>query len=473
MSDLIAASPGAQAPRAKADAKPLVAIGVAALLADVAVRAGVASVSGSLLVLVVASALVATGTVANRRAWPLLGAAAVVGSCLMLRSSPWLVLPDVIAAAGLLALAATYAKAGDPFDMTVGDGVVRGAVAGIDLVAGPAYALEAARPFVRLRAAAPVVRGAVLAGPVVAVLALLLGSADPVFASFFRLPTDVGELVLHAVLLSMGAWGMAGLFRSASTASVKDGRALDTRPILGRTEAMVLLGGLVVLFSVFAVSQVVAVTGGADHVLRTEGLTYAEYARSGFFQLIAVATITLGLIVAVRAVVHGGMGGGLLVVGEAAAVLTLAIVVVAVRRLHLYEAAFGLTMLRLMSTVVATWIGCVFAMLCVDLGTDRRRRWLLPASVGLGLVVLVGLHAVNPEAVVVRRNVEHFERTGRLDVDYLASLEDDADSAIADHLDIAPQLRVALCGAGPGEDRPWWSYNVSMAGARDARSRAC
>ena len=473
MSDVITATPSAGAPRRTVGAKPLVAVGIAAVVTDVAVRSGVAALSGTVLVLVVAAALVGTGLVANRRAWPLLGTAAVLGSCLTLRSSPWLVLPDVMVIAGLLALATTYAKEGDPLDMTVGDGVVRGAVAAIDLVAGPAYAAEAAKPFLRLRSAAPLLRGAILAGPVVAVLALLLGSADPVFASFFRLPTDVGELLLHAVLLTVGAWGMAGLFRSASTASVKSGRAIATRPILGRTEATVLLGGLVLLFSGFAVSQLVAITGGADHVLRTAGLTYAEYARSGFFQLLAVAGITLGLIVGVRAVVHGGMRGGLLVVAEAAAALTIAIVVVAVRRLHLYEAAFGLTMLRLMSTVAATWIGAVFAMLCVDLATNRPRRWLLPVSVALGLAALVGLHVANPEAVVVRRNVERFERTGRLDVDYLASLEDDADAAIAVHLDRAPQLRVALCGSGPAEGRPWWAYNASMADAREARDRAC
>ena len=55
-----------------------------------------------------------------------------------------------------------------------------------------------------------------------------------------------------------------------------------------------------VLFAAFVVLQLAALFGGDEHVLRTAGLTYAEYAREGFAQLMAVAALTLAMIALAR-----------------------------------------------------------------------------------------------------------------------------------------------------------------------------
>ena len=62
---------------------------------------------------------------------------------------------------------------------------------------------------------------------------------------------------------------------------------------LGRLEWALPLGALVVLFAGFVALQLTTLFGGERHVLETAGLTYAEYARSGFAQLLAVAALTL------------------------------------------------------------------------------------------------------------------------------------------------------------------------------------
>jgi hypothetical protein len=83
---------------------------------------------------------------------------------------------------------------------------------------------------------------------------------------------------------------------------------------------------------------------------RTSGLTYAEYARQGFWQLLAAAA--LALVVVKGATVLAGPRTpaerlllrallGLL------CVLTIVIVASSFHRLRLYESAFGLTRLRL------------------------------------------------------------------------------------------------------------------------------
>ncbi len=79
-------------------------------------------------------------------------------------------------------------------------------------------------------------------------------------------------------------------------------------------------------------------------MLETAGLTYAEYARTGFFQLIAVATITLGALLGLRALTDlddAVTRRRFVVLAEAAVVLTLVVVFVALRRQFIEGLTFG------------------------------------------------------------------------------------------------------------------------------------
>src|SRR5207253_165882 len=111
----------------------------------------------------------------------------------------------------------------------------------------------------------------------------------------------------------------------------------------------------------------------------------------------------------------------------AAVVLTLVMVAVALRRLDLYQQAFGLTTLRFVSTAFAWWVAAAFVLLGVTLaGVQPGRAWLLPAAGIAGLTVLFALNVANPDQVVARRNVDRFHRTGALDPAYLTTLSEDA-----------------------------------------------
>jgi hypothetical protein len=324
-----------------------------------------------------------------------------------------------------------------------------------------------------------VARGIALATPLVLVLGVLLGTADPVFASWFRVD-GVGDLILHVIVLTMGAWAGGGLLRMAS--SVAPGPLPATSRRLGFVEAVTVLGSLVALYTVFAAAQLVALAGGADKVLHTSGLTYAEYARSGFFQLLVVATLTLGVLLAVRAAADPSSPARrrtFLILSEIAVVLTLAIVGVALRRLHLYENAYGLTLARLVASTFAFWVGGVFVLLAASLaGVHGHRRWLVSGSIAFGLVCVVALNAVNPDRLVVARDIGHYAHTGKLDVDHLAGLSDDAVPALADALPrLDPATRAALlqrlCASTPAHGRDWLSRSRSSELAAQARRRVC
>jgi hypothetical protein len=87
------------------------------------------------------------------------------------------------------------------------------------------------------------------------------------------------------------------------------------------------------------------------------------------------------------------------------------------------------------------------------------------------------LNAINPEALVVRRNVSRAVTAGKFDASALNSLTDDAVPALAALL---PRLNPAetaasrswLCTASDAKHGVF-GYNVSSASASAARSRVC
>jgi hypothetical protein len=276
-----------------------------------------------------------------------------------------------------------------------------------------------------------------------------------------------GDVWAQLVLVVIGAIGTAGLLHVASTSPGEAVPGPGRR--LGTTEWTVVLGGVVGLFVLFAGAQVVALSDGGHRVLATEGLTYAEYARAGYFQLLAVAGLTAALLLGLGTIADRATAGRrFTVLAEVAVGLTLVILLVAVRRLGLYEDAYGWTMLRLMVKASAVWLAVAFVLLGLRLaGTRADRAWLLPAVTVTGLLVLLGLNLMDPEAVVARHNLDRGASGRELDSWYLGGLSDDAVPVVAG----SAAARDQLCtGDEPGTGLFW---NRSVSRAADARARVC
>ena len=96
------------------------------------------------------------------------------------------------------------------------------------------------------------------------------------------------ELFGPVFLTLFFAWIVAGLLWVALLASNPESLAFPrpTALSLGIVETSVVLGLLDALFLAFVAVQVCYLFGGAERVVETAGLTYAEYARRGFFDLV-------------------------------------------------------------------------------------------------------------------------------------------------------------------------------------------
>jgi hypothetical protein len=151
-------------------------------------------------------------------------------------------------------------------------------------------------------------------------------------------------------------------------------------------------------------------------VLDTAGLTYAEYARSGFAQLLAVAALTLAVVAAARRWARDGRTL-LRVLLAALCLLTLVVLASALKRLGLYEQEFGFTRLRFAAHAILLWLGALFVLVLV------ARAAVIPrAAVAITAAAILLFALADPDRRIVQHNVDRSQRTGKLDRHYLERL---------------------------------------------------
>lgn len=306
------------------------------------------------------------------------------------------------------------------------------------------------------------------------VLVVLFGSlfvsADPEFGRLFDtvVPdvriTNPGGRLLTGFLV-------AGVALAAAYLRRRPPRFDALAPAPGRPTAawewavpMVLLD---LLFAGFVAVQVRVLFGGDDHVRRTLGLTYANYARQGFWQLAAVTVLTLVVVAVVARKIERGNGRDRLLARILLGLLcslSLVIVASALHRMSLYENEFGYTRLRLAVMAVELWLGVIFVLLLAA-GVRMSGRWLPRAVLASAVVGLLGFAALNPDAYIAERNVYRFQSTGRLDIAYLRGLSVDAVPAL-DRLP-EPGRSCALVGIDVGGSATGFDYNAARARAHE------
>ena len=283
----------------------------------------------------------------------------------------------------------------------------------------------------------PVLRGILLAIPIVAFFAALLASADLVFAqrlnslmALFRLD-NLPEYLFRLAYILVIAYILAGIYLHAAQRSTDEKLLGLDKPLLapffGFTEAAIVLGSVVLLFAAFVVIQFQYFFGGQANI-NLAGFTYADYARKGFGELVTVAVFALLLFLGLTAItrrdgstrqkIFSGLGIALLA-------LVAVMLVSAYQRLVLYENAYGFTRLRAYTHVFMIWVAVLLAVVVLLDLLNRQRAFALAALLA-SLGFAISLMLLNVDTFIFQRNLARFEQGQSLDVGYLASLSPDA-----------------------------------------------
>jgi len=366
---------------------------------------------------------------------PLGAPLALLGVALIWRDSPMLFALNLLGIGTVAALASPRLRAVGRRRAGLGDyahGAVELAVstaAGAPIVALTDVDWRALPATGRMRHAGGAAVGVAAAIPVAALFGSLLMSADPVFNRLMvqTLDIDLEALGSHVAQVFFWAWVVAGLLRvlcRSDGIAVTPGRGGS----LGLLEVGVVLVVVDLLFLAFVAVQFRYLFGGDEQVRAIAGMSYAEYARRGFFELVTVAALSLPLLLLAdwsldqreRRRARAFRGLALLML-----VLLDVMLASALYRMRLYTVQFGLTELRFYTTAFMGWLVLVFGWFAATVLRGQRERFGTGALLA-GWLVLVGLNLAKPDALIAGVNLDRAAAGRPFDVAYAEKLSADA-----------------------------------------------
>ena len=267
--------------------------------------------------------------------------------------------------------------------------------------------------------------GAVLAVPLLVVVIALLASAD----AFFRQLTDqvlswvnlenLFEIICRVLFLFFAAYLLLSyLCKHTLSEEVKDHR--HGEPVL----AITITGLLSVVYVLFSGIQIFGLFLGKLQL--PDGYTYAEYAREGFFQLLAVSILNLIIVlVCMSFFKESKVLKGVLTIMS---LCTFVMIASSALRMVLYIRFYYLTFLR----ILVLWaLALLFVLFFGVIASIYRERFpLFKYSVAVVTVLYLVLSFSHPDLIIAYVNV----RSENNDYRYLSNLNADAAPVLIPYL---------------------------------------
>ncbi|BCY07479.1 DUF4153 domain-containing protein [Actinoplanes sp. L3-i22] len=312
-----------------------------------------------------------------------------------------------------------------------------------------------------------------LTAVVLLVFGTLLSSADGVFSTLLgkAVPDlNIGSVFQWIFLAVVGALiATAGIYTLSAPPATS---SLDTpgRGRFGLVEWAPAGFALVLLFGGFVAVQFAVLFGGRRYVVETAGLGYAGYARSGFWQLVVVTLLSLAVLAALArwAKRDQPIERTLLrVVLGLLCALSVVIVASALSRMWEYQRVYSFTGERIFVMSFEILLGTVFVMVAAA-GIRWQGRWIPRATVGLAVLMLLGLAVLGPEGYAASRNAQRYHDTGKIDAWYLRALSADATPALTKLPDPVRRCTLSWIAADLAKPDPWYAWNLGRAQARAA-----
>ncbi|MDP9203727.1 MAG: DUF4173 domain-containing protein, partial [Gemmatimonadota bacterium] len=318
-----------------------------------------------------------------------------------------------------------------------------------------------------------IIKGTLLSAPLVLVLIVLLGNADPVIRwgtdrlSAWLPDWSFPARVLFFLFLLSITLGANSISSRQADADLPRLPGVIRPPTIGLTEQRMLLWSAAVVLWIFVLLQL-SYFIQPPPVAADSGVTFAEYARRGFGELSFAATIVGAIILILeyaRPTEASEQDRKKLVRLELALLIALVMVLFsAFRRVILYEQAYGFTTARLFAQAYMV----VMCLALLALGIEVARGSISIAFGRRVAEIALGVFTVlvfwNYEAWIVNRNIDRATQNGKFDLDYAMRLSKDAiPTLISRRAEIPTETRALAeawlsCVPLPAERR-WFEWN--------------
>ncbi|HEY3113637.1 MAG TPA: DUF4173 domain-containing protein [Gemmatimonadaceae bacterium] len=330
------------------------------------------------------------------------------------------------------------------------------------------------------------IKGTLLSAPLVIVLIVLMGSADPVI----RWATDrisawlpdwsFPPRVLFFFLVLSITLGANSIASRQINAKLPELPGLGRTSVVGLTEQRMMLWSAAIVLWIFVALQISYLIHPPP-VAIDSGVTFAEYARRGFGELSFAATIVGAIILILeyaRPSDTSGKDRTLLMRLELALLFALEFVLFsAFRRVILYEQAYGFTTARLFAQAYMVVMSLALIALAIEVarGSISIAFGRRVAEIALGVFTVLVFW--NYEAWIVNRNIDRAVESGKFDLDYARRLSGDPIPALVSRRrelgpELAANIEASIVCAPGSRNRRWFEWNRSADARREALLRA-
>lgn len=277
-----------------------------------------------------------------------------------------------------------------------------------------------------------VLLGVIIALPFVLLFFVVFMSADLVFANYFKQifnNAKFGDYIFQlvrdfVVAVFLFASGGTMLLRQSSVQK-NESKEPGVNPF-SQTVYVTFLSLLNILFFIFVIFQLAYFFGGQDYVL-AQGLTYAEYARHGFFELLLASGMVLVIVWAIYYL--SDLKLKLTKFFTLALIIQTGIIIVsALHRLVIYVTVYNLSVQRWWAAFCIILIALVLFMVLIA-GLKRYTYQFTVKVVFIGILLISSSALlINSEALVARYNIDRYlsGQTNVFDPNYLETLSEDA-----------------------------------------------
>lgn len=284
-----------------------------------------------------------------------------------------------------------------------------------------------------------IIRGVIIAVVLVVILTLLLYSADPIFARYVRdfFESFTGRAI-SSIILFIGLYiGGTSIVKYQKAASITD-QTIKHKP----TELYIINTAIAILLAVFAIIQIryvfVSVTPSDFERLGIPALTYSDYVRRGFFELLFASGIVCAVILYTLKYLHHFtpkaklINQALVTIISAEAFL---LIISAGKRLSEYAIRNGLTRTRIIGIVVLIALLLYLTLFLIKTYKNIHHKQTYFANLAIIFFSFLTLNIINVDHLTAKT----FRPTVNNEVDYyyIAHLSADAHTAWPDIINYA------------------------------------
>ena len=285
------------------------------------------------------------------------------------------------------------------------------AVANIDISVKSLFAGDKSKK----KTVGKVLLGLLCAAPVLIIVVPLLISSDDAFRGMMTkifdntFTTLLKAAVGLAICPYLISYGLS--LRSGKLAKIKESEFKGIEGVY----LVSFMSTICACYLLYLFSQLAYFFSAFSGFLPNGEITYAEYARKGFFEMCIIAVINLAVVFGVMILAkkeNGKVSHSIKALATFVSLFTMTIIATAVSKMVLYIDTYGMTVLRITTSAFMLFLSIVFISVILRIYISRINI-IKTAVISAGCIVLI-LGIFNVNAVCARYNYESY-KSGRLD----------------------------------------------------------